>query len=228
MTRARKVEEIAQVDRNDPLGGVKFTHPAFAQIGASRISGSACLYGSDFFHHNFIRIRIAQSEMTRSLSNDWPSEKTLPYIEVDLSEAQWASFVSSLNNGSGTLCTLRYKDGIEIPELPDPKSRKDQFKEEAKKTCGEALSDLQNLIAEIDNLKLSQAAKNVLKDKAERAKSSLLNGLPYVLDQFGEHVESTVEKAKVEVNAYATQYLIKTGLATIEAKSQLPVIEFKE
>jgi hypothetical protein len=32
------------------------THPAYAQIGVSRVTGQASLYGSDFKHHNFMTI----------------------------------------------------------------------------------------------------------------------------------------------------------------------------
>src|SRR3546814_2680674 len=48
------------------------THPAFAQISASRVTGLANLYGSDFAHQSYVRIRVNPSEMHRSLANDWP------------------------------------------------------------------------------------------------------------------------------------------------------------
>lgn len=50
----------------------RITHPAFAQIGASRVSGSVNLYGSEFNHQHFITISIHRSELNRSLSRDWP------------------------------------------------------------------------------------------------------------------------------------------------------------
>ena len=50
---------------------LRYDHPAYAQVSANRISGSAVLYGSDFTHQNFVRIRVAKSSVRRDLSNDW-------------------------------------------------------------------------------------------------------------------------------------------------------------
>src|SRR3954470_19367469 len=96
-------------------------HPAYGQIAASRVTsgGGATLYGSDFKHSNFITIRVHASEQHRSLSHDWHYARDM-LCEVALSEAQWATFVSSLNAGMGVPCTLSYvaPDGIgPVPEI---------------------------------------------------------------------------------------------------------------
>src|SRR3546814_19922091 len=64
-----------------------------------------------------------------------------------------------------------------------------------------------------------------LKARAAKAKQELESNLPYVAKQFGEHVESTVEKAKAEINAYMVTTLQRAGLegiangtATLERK----------
>jgi hypothetical protein len=94
---------IEKVD--SPISDSVEKHPAYAQIGASRVSGGTYLYGSNFAHQHYVTISITKSELNRSLSRDWASGGE-EYIEVALSEAQWASFVSTLNSGTGIQCTL--------------------------------------------------------------------------------------------------------------------------
>lgn len=227
MSRA-PIQDIEVSADDSALGGTVHKHPAFAQIGASRVSGGASLYGSDFQHQNFVRIHISGSEMRRSLSNDWPFSRRT-YIEVDLSEAQWASFVSSMNVGQGILCTLRYQGGEQIPELPPAASRRDQFKDEAKATCKEAMKRIDELCAEISELKISQKAKDELVKRARRVSSTMTSSLPFVLDQFAEHMETTVEKAKIEINAYAVNTVMRAGIASLGgAAGEMPVIQFNE
>lgn len=192
------------------------THPAYAQIGASRVSGSARLYGSDFVHQNFVRIRISKSEMHRSLANDNPYGSNQSYIEVDLSEAQWATFVSSMNVGWGTQCTLRYRDREEIPGIAAPaEDRQQQFKREAAERAERAVAQMDELAAEIDALKVSEKQKNALKGRLTTARMQLTSNIPFVLDQFAENMEKTVEKAKVEVNAYVLNTIQRAGLQAL-------------
>lgn len=221
--------EHPTVTTKESNGGTTETttkHPAYAQIGAHRISGSARLYGSDFNHGNYIRIRIAPSELRRDLSHDWPYAGSRSYIEVDLSEAQWATMVSSMNIGDGVPCTLRYKDGVAIPEIADPlEGPHDKFEDEAKEKLTRALGSLEELWNDIDDLKVSEKQKNALKSRVTGARQQLVSGVPFVLKQFGEHMEKTVEKAKVEVNAYVTGTVMRAGLKALGGSDEVPLLE---
>jgi hypothetical protein len=216
---ARQIEK--PVTTSDSIGawkeGTRTDHPAFAQIGASRISGGAVLYGSDFQHQHFVRIRVSKSYLRRDLSNDMPMAGVEPMIEVDLSEAQWASFVSSMNTGGGTQCTLYAFNGESVPGLPTPESRKDQFKQEAIAACSKAFEAIKELQDAISDTKLSQKQKDDLLKRSEAVRGRLTGSLPFVLDQFGEHMEATVEKAKVEINAYVTQEAMRLGMNALSA-----------
>src|SRR3546814_5396409 len=81
---------------------------------------SSDVCSSDLFpHQNFVSIRICRSSLNRDLSNDWHYGKD-QMMEVNMSEAQWATFVSSMNVGSGTPCTLASVDGQPVPGLTLP------------------------------------------------------------------------------------------------------------
>jgi hypothetical protein len=155
-------------------------HPAFAQIAVSRVSGGAMLYGSDFQHQHFVRVTIRASELHRSLSRDWAmGGKT--YIEVDLSEAQWAEFVSSFNVGMGVQCTLVERNHEMIPGLPKPERRIDQFEGEARETLGDALKHLDKLVEQINEMKISQKQKDQLIGHIRMSRQELVSNLPFVL-----------------------------------------------
>lgn len=221
-----KREVVEPTVQDDGRGGLKVEHPAYAQIGAGRVSGGAYLYGSDFQHRNFVRITIRASHLGRSLSNDWPYGGR-EYIEVDLSEAQWAEFVSSMNVGFGVQCTLRHRDGELVPELPAPVRRVDQFQDEIKQKVVKALEHMDDLVAQIDTMKVSEKQKGELKSKVSLARQQIVSNMPFVLEQFSEHMESTVQKAKTEINAYGTHLLMKTGLAQLaRAEGQQEVLGF--
>jgi len=199
--------------------GTVTTHPSFAQIGASRVSGRAVLYGSDFTHQHYVRIRIAASELHRNLANDWHHSSINSYVEVELSEAQWATFVSSMNVGGGVPCTLRSKDGEMIPELPDPASRTEQFGAEMAMRVDRAIGEVAALAEEVEGLKISEKAKKALLDRIRSARTQLVNNTKFIAEQFDEHMEGTIEKAKIEVNAYAVNTLMRAGLDAVQANA---------
>lgn len=110
-----RVEQPVVTDKGDEE---IITHPAFAQISASRVSGGTYLYGSDFQHHNYvtISIKLSESHQRKGSGRDWAFGRE-EILEVALSEAQWATFVSTMNVGDGVQCTLSRKNGSFVPGL---------------------------------------------------------------------------------------------------------------
>jgi hypothetical protein len=218
----RREQEPTIEQRNDNLSDYVVHHPAFGQIGVSRVSGHATLYGSDFNHQHFMRVTVYESSLHRGLSND-RAHAGRSLIEVDLSAAQWAEFVSAMNVGFGPQCTLRYVKGEEIPGIASKDDRQKQFKAEALQDCHEALQALDELSATIDDLNLSQKKRAELAGKVSKARSRLTGSVPFVMEQFQEHMENTVQRAKVEINAYATHTVMRAGLDALGANAATPI-----
>jgi hypothetical protein len=179
-------------------------HPAYAQISAARVSGTAYLYGSDFVHHHYVTLKIARSERLRAL-HDWYHARE-DYIEVALSEAQWATFVSSLNVGEGAPCTLAYLQDHYPPTIPAPAPKHAQFKDDLLARYTVALGRLSALRAQIESGKGGKV--QALRD-LDKAIQEIQANAPYVAQAFGEHLEQEVEKAKTEIHAYA----VRVGVA---------------
>lgn len=191
-------------------------HPAYALIGASRMTSTPghALFGSDFLHQHFIRIAIRPAEVARGLSNDWVHGTRTPYIEVDLSEAQWATFVSSMNVGDGVPCTTTFlADSGFVPGIVPDTNRRDQFNSEVADTLRDAIAKLEEV--------RDAAPTKALRSKVDLAIQELRSNLPFVARQFDEHAEKTVERAKMEVNAYTTRMLMRAGLAALDGEEAL-------
>lgn len=198
------------------------THPAFGQIGAYRTSGGhTALYGSDFNHNHYMTIRIARSELHRGLHRDWHHGRA-EIIEIALSEAQWATFVSSPNMGSGVPCTIQALEGRTIPGLPDPTNRSDQFRQEMKDKLARSVEKVANTLVELDGLGLPKGKTATLRDTLNGLLTELKSNLPFAAQSFEEHMEDTVEKAKQEVHGYMVGVLQRAGIASL-ANETLPL-----
>jgi hypothetical protein len=219
----RKVEEPVTIEEHGPTHDSVTTHPAFAQIGASRVSGDAHLYDSDFTHQHYMTITIRRSQLHRGLSRDWHFGRG-ELIQVALSEAQWATFVSSPNQGSGVPCTLTHLIGESIPELPKPQNASHQFKREMHETIMEIQRDL-SALAEGMSGALSKTKVDAIRKNIEMQAHRLSNSTGFVAEQFDEHIEKTVEKAKIEISAYATNAIQRAGLEAIAGKSEFLKLE---
>lgn len=177
-------------------------HPAFGQIAASRVSGRHRLYGSDFTHNHFMTITIRGSELHRSLSRDWYAPGP-EFIEVALTESQWAEFLSTPNSGSGTPCTIEFVRGTgAIPLIDSQSERIKQFSEETKRHVQSSLGHLDELLKKLDDTKIGKAAKDELIMAAKLARQDIESNLPFVAKSFDEHMETQTQRAKTEIHAY--------------------------
>lgn len=202
-----------------------FDHPAYAQIGASRVTGHTALYDSDFHHQHYVTISIRRSALHRGLSRNWHMGGD-ELIEVSLSESQWATFVSSMNVGFGVPCTLSRHGGELIDRLPPPKNPAHLFKEELKKTMAEIQEDMVKVAEELDGA-MSKTKVDALKKRLGLMASRLTGSTGFVADQFDEHMEDTVEKAKIEIGAHAMAMIQRAGLEALGVK-MAPAIAYGE
>jgi hypothetical protein len=201
-------------------------HPAFATIGASRVQSTGhTLFQSEFKHQSLITIRIKGARVHRGLSNDRVSTASrLPYIEVDLTESQWATFVSSLNVGEGVPCTMTYRNDVGyIPQIPAPPERKQQFTNEMRETLQDSIDHLKKIEKTLESAKITGKLRDELMGHVRMAKQEIQSNMPFVERQFAEHVENTTEAAKQEIHGYMVGQLQRAGMAALANGSDLPL-----
>lgn len=206
--QAPKVEPYNLTHDDD----TKTTHPAYGGIVAHRVSGYRSLYGSDFKHQHFMRVSIKRSEHIRGLSHDWYHGDMQSLIEVDMTESQWAEFISAPNIGTGVPCTIDNFNGEQMPLLPDPGDKREVFTNEARRR----LDDGMNELAEIKRMLatqpgISKTAMRAITSKIETAERQLGPNIDYVAKQFAEHVETTVSKAKQEIHGHMLRTITRAG-----------------
>jgi hypothetical protein len=225
---ARKTVEPELIDR-DETHGDRYTHPAFGQISVSRVSGGhTSLYDSDFGHRGYVVVRIARSELCRSLSRDWHFSSGLltnQIAEIAMSEAQWATFVSSFNSGSGVPCTLQVVHGEQQPGLP-PRDEKDQYAPEVQARIDRASAALEalknDLAAGTTGMPKGKAA--AMMEHVDTALREFRSNVPFVVKSFGEHVETRMEKAKVEIHGWMNATVQRAGLQAITQREGSPLL----
>ena len=192
-------------------------HPAFGQISVSRISGHATLYGSDFRHQHYVAVRISTSTLRRGLSHDWPHAGN-EIIEVNLSEAQWAAFVSSFNRGEGVQCTISHRDGKLIPGFP-LRDEADKYRGEAAKQLGEAMSALKAALGFLGEAKIAKKDSLLVAGQIQKAIREIGVNSDYVRDKFDEHIETRIHKAHIEIEAYMNATIRAAGLEALGISS---------
>jgi hypothetical protein len=198
-----------------------YTHSAYGQISVFRTSGGKNLYGSDFNHQHYVSIEINESERHRNLSRDWHMT-TKPIARLCLSEAQWATFVSAVGQGAGVPCTLEYANGQMRGDVPPPKTVQ-LYRDEGKKALTDAVECLDALEQRIAALtdKLPKKTSELLLGSVRSSRAKLNSTLPFIADSFAEHMENTVEAAKIEVEATVAQALHRAGLEALALQKPL-------
>lgn len=212
---------------DSPVSESETTHPAFGQIGVSRIQGGkSALYGSDFVHHGYVVIRITESTLCRGLSNDRYHPDHRPFVEVALTEAQWATFVSSMNMGM-VPCTIESREYERVPQIPAPPEREKQFSDEYNRRFEGAVRSLDSMAKQIELMNLPKGKSKELLNRVRGVRQEISNSAPFVAEQFEEHMESLRESAKAEIHGYMNGTMHRAGLTALGAQAPL-ALEHKE
>jgi hypothetical protein len=188
-------------------------HPAWGMIGASRVSTGpqgAVLFDSDIRHNHTVVVRISTAARRRDLNRDWRHAKQ-QFVEVEMSEAQWASFVSSMNVGDGVPCTIRRReDDWEVPGVPyEPRLR-------------ESMIEVQ-----MAAIKAAEAVAEAFKAYQEHKTAANLRTLGYVIQNMpsnmsyaatslNEHAENVVQRARADIEAMVVTKAAQLGLDPAE------------
>lgn len=213
----RYEEPVTTPDPKDP-GRTITTHPAQGQITLSRASGKASLYGSDFDPSHYISLTIHTSKLHRHLNNDW-HHTDREIITVEMTEAQFATLITSVGLGKGSLCTIARRDMKSVPQLPPAKPRADQFKAELLGEMSDTIETMKAAIAEVEGMKLPKGKTDRIKSLFGQLEKMLSGSVPFIASQFDEHMETTVEAAKMHLHGHITG----AGLQSLGLNPEAPL-----
>jgi hypothetical protein len=203
-------------------------HPSFGNITVTRCSGKSYLFGSDVEHYHCVNVQVCGATLERSLSHDWIfSDERI--VDFYMTEAQWAHFVSSFGDGSGTPITIRGIGNKMMPETPKPPKETSKFRTEmaervmiARDALVEAQSQLDEALTP-GGKPLGKKALEQLRSKLHCAQLNIKENIKYVEDQFSEAMEERMSKAKIEFDAWVSQRLQRMGLEkALEDRTENP------
>lgn len=211
--------EDVKIEKADSVcGDEMLTHPAFAGISASRVRGGrVVLYGSDFVSESRISIRIAPSVHYRGLSrNRYHSTQTREFIEIEMTESQWATFVSSIGVGSGVPCTVSRFNGSEVPAIPALFEEKKAFGKEVREKLSNAISHLRNLKRDVIAASLPKRKTEEIASRLSGIEQEINANLAFVIGSFDEHMEEKSDRLKTEIHGYMNGVLVDRGMLGVQ------------
>jgi hypothetical protein len=188
------------------------SHPAWAMIGASRVSSGppgATLFDSDIRHAHTVMVRISTASRKRDLHRDWLYGER-QFVEVEMSEAQWASFVSSMNVGSGVPCTVRFRADADPPIVPGMPfdSRLQASMDEVRTAADDAAAAVAEAFATYAAHKTAANLRSL-----EWTIKNMPANLEFAASSLTRHTEDVVQKARADIEAFV---VAKAGQLGIE------------
>lgn len=197
------------------------THPSFGMIQFSRITGGTehNFFGSSLRPNQWIRLRIAQGERVHDLGQDWYRGHGKQHIEVDLTAAQFADLLTTMNVGDGVPCTIAYLGGQSVEQAPFEKPVTARIHGEFKdrmRAIGEDYEKGRERVAEIlQKPKIGKADREEIEGVLEALYRRLIGDSPFYLSQFEEGADKIVSQAKAEVDAFVTGMVQRTGMKAL-------------
>lgn len=180
-------------------------HESFGQLCFSRIQCNPPqkFYGSELEQSHYIQMTLSESEVQRDLSKEWYFATGKILARVRMSSGQFAEMITSLNQGSGTPCTVEVIDSKAKNPLPMQESRKEfvhrKF-EDRMSEFAKTIREKQNSAKELVKKKtLSKQDINDLTHHLEWLTSEVERNIPFFAKCFQETMDEVVFESKTEV-----------------------------
>ena len=202
-------------------------HESYGILHISRTSGGSGavrLFGSPLAtHYGTIRLTISKGKWIHGLHHDRYYGMSKEFIEVEMSAAQFADVITSLNIGSGTPCTIRYVGGQRVPDPPDHATEAEHIRDSFEKSVDKYTAKAHEYRKVIDKLtsKLPTKAREQIRVALDVIEDQLASNVPFVVKQFQEATTRITSAAKAEVDAFVTGVVRAAGLQSI-AEGRMP------
>lgn len=186
-------------------------HPAWVLVGASRVSHSppgGVMFDSDIRHQHYVVVRVRRASRKRSLGHDWKHGLST-IVEFAMSEAQWASFVSSMNTGDGVPATLQFDGTLEDPTVPGMpyQPRLQVSMDEVHGAAAKAEEKVQAAFAAYAEKKTAANLRAL-----EIAIGHMTPNMDFAAQSLTEHAENVVQRARADIEAFVVQKAAQLGL----------------
>jgi len=208
-------------------------HESYGSIHFSRRQGDpGRLFGSALNGHgSYITLCISRSTLIRNDLHDrtYSGGFRGDLIEVDMSAAQFAELLTTMNIGNGVPCTISHVNGKAMerpPEIPHETERvRSGFKDKMKTLADDAqkaLGEIKKLFEEKKNL--TKEDRKIVIGFLEKVVMELGANSPFVLKMFEEATQKVTNAAKAEIDAFVTTNVVNAGLKALLQSAEEPPI----
>ena len=182
-------------------------HPAWGLIGASRVSANphAALFDSDIQHQHYVVVRLRRASRRRTLGSDRTHGEE-QIVEIAMSEAQWASFVSTMNVGDGVPCTIE-RVGAEVMPGVEYEPRLAVSMDEVDNAAHKAMEEVQEAFDTYEAHK-TKANRDRLKYAIKNAPANIC----FAAERLSEHGENVVQRARADIEAMVVSKAEQLGI----------------
>lgn len=223
-----QIENMKELDPEDySTIDNKEKHPSFGMISVSRTCCSdRSLFGSSILNDNTIHITLRTASRKREHHNDYYYGEQI-LADIEMSQAQFADMITSMNVGNGVPCTLKWlyhKNSIEAPEYNDVRA---QFEQELNDNIKQANNDANALINNIDEIFKSKKSftkkdRDGILNMCRKLYLDINNNREFIYTQFNEQMDKTTHEAKCEIEAFAQNRIIELAKSNINILDNMP------
>lgn len=212
-----------------PMNGERYRHPAYGTISLMKGTcgqGGLELFGSDLNHRSVLTITVSTAHLDRHLNRDWiHSDRNV--VSFQMSEAQWAGFISSQGGAAVPITFESRPDDAApvqvVPRIESPETMMEQFDREIRESCVKymetATTLLEGLEKALEDGKANKGTLKELRDLASNLSVGMPNSMAFVQKQMATAMEKTVSAGKIELEAYVNDMATRTGLEALRNQS---------
>jgi ElaB/YqjD/DUF883 family membrane-anchored ribosome-binding protein len=228
----RPTEDYIVRDEKDRVLRIRERHPSYGTIAMHHVQGSAPLFDSDVLNQHFVQITVQEASKFIDGDREWVMGDTRPLVEIRMSAAQFAEFITSPNRGTGASCTIVHAQGDPVydtrfgsrPAPPTPQPFTERFKQEARERTRLMAEHMDAAKVMVDELltnvtKPTKANLGTLKSELEAALREIQSNLPYVMESLEETTEKRMQHAVTEFESYVSTRLQRAGLEYLQGQA---------
>lgn len=203
---------------------IEENHPSYGMISFSRCQGNpGRLFGSSLeAHQSYISLSIKTATRIHENGYDrYYSTFRGDIVQLDLSAAQFAELITTLNVGLGVPCTLRYINKTKVEPPPDVEIEAEKirssFKEDVERHTQILKQEIIGLKDLLEKKTLTKQDRATIFKKFKDLINKWDDSAPFMLSQFEEATDRVVQQAKSEIDAFVTNNIMLEGLKAIES-----------
>jgi hypothetical protein len=199
-----------------------FDHPSYGMVQFSRRSGNPKLFASALeTHQHYVTLSVRKCQLIRGDHGDrYFGSIRGDLIEVDLSAAQFAELLTTMNVGMGVPCTIGYVQGQRIESPPDIPTEAQSVRDGFKESLGEFAKGLKSKAKTVRTIlekkTLNKDDRAVVGGVIDSVIREMTDKAPFIVDMFREATERVMTAAKAEADAWLTTVVHRAGIKALQ------------